>query len=83
MSRRKIKPPMVTVSAATAYTATVRGDGTFRVLERLQCPKLYLYRPPDAGSPCWAVPLRHMNDVAAMAEHLGGAAVIDGQQVLA
>lgn len=82
MTRRKAVPPMVTVAVVTEYTAEVRGDGVFRVLERLQCPKQFVYRPPSGGSACWAIPVRHVSDVEAMAEHLGGGAVVDGQQVL-
>lgn len=80
--RRKAELPRVRVEVVTDRTAEIRGKGVHRVLERLQCPKQYQYRPPSGGRPCWTIPAQYARDVEAMAEHMGGSAEIDRQQVL-
>lgn len=82
MSRGLHKPDLL-ITVPTGYTAEVRGLETYRVLDRLQCPRQFQYSPPSGGHPCWTVPAKLVADVVAMAEHLGGVATVDAQQVLA
>ena len=82
MRRRRQPKPRLTVLVPSEQTAEVRGTGGFRVLERLKVPKMWQKLPPSGGPPCWTIPARHAVDVIAMAEHLGGQARIDRQQVL-
>jgi hypothetical protein len=80
--RRRRPPPRICVQVVTEHTAEVRGDGVFRVLEQMQCPRQFQYRPPSGGGPCWTIRRRDATDVEAMTEHLGGSCIIDGQQAL-
>jgi hypothetical protein len=55
----------------------------YRVLDKLGCPKQFTYRPISGRAPrAWQIPIQVVADVCAMAEHLGGRAVVDRQVAL-
>ncbi len=75
MSPRQSPNLQITTSRFSGF---VRGVGTFWVLGKLACPRMYDYQPADGGEACWSVPIQYVADVVAMAELLNGLALVDG-----